>query len=331
MKEYARTNGLHVSTTYANRLVVDVTGPAAAVEHAFHVQLHTYQHPTEGRQFFAPDSEPTVDVALPVADITGLNNYSLPHPKIHRHSVPPGTVARGGTAPDGVSYLGQDLRNAYAPGVTLNGTGQTVGLFQFDGFSSINVLDYEDLLPGKPRVPLTTVLLDGFDGSQNGGEGKVCLDIEVAIGLATNLTQVMIFEGELQNSILSAMVSSNMVKNLSCSWGWSDGPNATTDSLFKNMAAQGQSFFNASGDTDAFVAGSDNDVDSVAQDNAPSSCPFITQVGGTVLTMNGSGASFASETVWNERTANPSGGDWGSSGGISTYYSITNCPAADQS
>ena len=38
--------------------------------------------------------------------------------------------------------------------------------------------------------------------------------------------------------------------------------------------------------------------------------------------MNGSGASYASETVWNERTINANGGNWGSSGGISTYYPI---------
>ena len=38
--------------------------------------------------------------------------------------------------------------------------------------------------------------------------------------------------------------------------------------------------------------------------------------------MNGTGASFASEIVWNDRTVNANGGNWGSSGGISTYYSI---------
>ena len=38
--------------------------------------------------------------------------------------------------------------------------------------------------------------------------------------------------------------------------------------------------------------------------------------------MNGTGASYASETVWNDRTLNANGGNWGSSGGISTYYAI---------
>src|SRR5450432_3863627 len=40
VKDFARTNGLTVTTTYGNRLVLDVTGPATAVEKAFHVTLH---------------------------------------------------------------------------------------------------------------------------------------------------------------------------------------------------------------------------------------------------------------------------------------------------
>src|SRR5580700_3492691 len=60
VKNFAAANGLTVVETHRNRLLVDVTGPAAAVEKAFHITLHTYQHPTEARQFFAPDTEPTV-------------------------------------------------------------------------------------------------------------------------------------------------------------------------------------------------------------------------------------------------------------------------------
>ena len=59
-----------------------------------------------------------------------------------------------------------------------------------------------------------------------------------------------------------------------------------------------------------------NSVDDPNGYNAPSSSPYITQVGGTTLTMNGTGASFASETVWNW------GGGQGSSGGVSSYYPI---------
>ena len=75
------------------------------------------------------------------------------------------------------------------------------------------------------------------------------------------------------------------------------------------MAAQGQSFFNATGDSDAFTG-------SIP---FPSDSTNITEVGGTTLT-TGTGATYSSETVWNWGLQ--SGSYVGSSGGISTYYPI---------
>src|ERR1039457_1096374 len=48
----------------------------------------------------------------------------------------------------------------------------------------------------------------------------------------------------------------------------------------------------------------------------PSAAPNLTSVGGTELIMNGSGASYASETVWNQ------GGGEGSSGGVNANYAF---------
>src|SRR5436305_3730859 len=57
---FAEANGLTVADTHPNRVVLDVEGSASNVEQAFHVTLRTYQHPTEARDFFAPDAEPSV-------------------------------------------------------------------------------------------------------------------------------------------------------------------------------------------------------------------------------------------------------------------------------
>src|SRR5208282_5496145 len=46
VKDFARAKGLAVTGTYGNRLLLDVTGSAAAVEKAFHITLRTYRHPT---------------------------------------------------------------------------------------------------------------------------------------------------------------------------------------------------------------------------------------------------------------------------------------------
>ena len=87
--------------------------------------------------------------------------------------------------------------------------------------------------------------------------------------------------------------------------------------VFLQMAAQGQSFFAASGDGDAFSGAL----------LAPDDDPHITTVGGTTLTMNGSAASYSSETVWNWHYRPPAwfgggNGYWGSGGGISTRDGI---------
>ena len=72
VRDFARTNGLVVTGTYGNRLLLDVAGPVTAVENAFHVTLRTYRHPTENRDFFAPDTEPTVDCGIASGGYPGL-------------------------------------------------------------------------------------------------------------------------------------------------------------------------------------------------------------------------------------------------------------------
>ena len=60
--------------------------------------------------------------------------------------------------------MGYDFRNAYAPGATQTGSGQTVGLLEFDaGFYQSDIMDYE-IMAGLPSVPVQPVLLDGYDG-----------------------------------------------------------------------------------------------------------------------------------------------------------------------
>jgi subtilase family serine protease len=330
--DFAKTNGLMVTGTHSNRVLLDVSGSVVNIEKAFHVTLRLYQHPQENRKFFAPDAEPSVDLDVSLADISGLSDYSLPHPKSIRFepSAITSVVTPKTGSGSGGTYVGTDFRNAYAPGTGLNGAGQMVGLVEFDGFYSNDIVAYENLLPGSPRVPLKTVLLDGFSGNPGSGNAEVSLDIEMAIAMAPGLAKIVVFEGNpasehfIPNDVLNSMAASNLVRNLSCCWGWSGGPQTTTENIFLEMAAQGQSFFNASGDLDAFTVGSNSvyGVDNPSVDGSPSSSPNITQVSGTTLTMSGLGTAYASETVWNRGYVAKDGQYEGSSGGISSYYSL---------
>jgi uncharacterized repeat protein (TIGR01451 family) len=318
---FAQANGLTVSGTHPNRVVLDVEGAVTDIEKAFHVKMRVYNHPTKARTFYAPDVEPSLDLAVTVLRISGLDNYTLPHPMVHQVAVDrvKNATPKSGSGPSG-SYMGKDFRAAYAPGVTLTGSGQMVGLVEFDGYYANDITAYE-ATNGLSNVTLKNVLLDGFNGTPttgpNSGNAEVALDIEMAISMAPGLSKVIVYEAGpngTPNDVLSQMVSDNQAKQLSCSWGWGGGPDATADQLFQQMAAQGQSFFSASGDSDAFVGDTSSQF--------PSDDPYITLVGGTTLTTTGAGGSYVSETVWNSGFVRSAMSYLGSSGGISTVYSI---------
>jgi uncharacterized repeat protein (TIGR01451 family) len=339
--DFAKSSGLVVTGTHPNRMVLDVQGNASDVERAFNVTLRTYHHPTENRDFFAPDVDPSVPSTLPVQDISGLDNYNRPYPNYRIKpasasaitakglKTTPTPEATTGSGPAG-DYIGNDFRNAYVPGTTLDGSGQTIALVQFDGYLLSDINEYESLA-GRTNVPLKNVLIDGFSGvpTGNGGEVEVSLDIEMVISMAPALTQVIVYEGNpdnfFPNDVLNRIATDNLARQASSSWSWTGGPSATTDQIFQEMALQGQTYYNAEGDQDAFTAGANsiNGVDNPDLPHAPGDSPYITEVGGTTLTMNGAGVSYASETVWNwDVRYGPAADGEGTCGGISSYYPI---------
>ncbi len=309
---FAKANGLTVTGTHPNRMLVDVNGPVANIESALHVTMRVYPHPKEARKFYAPDVEPSLDLAVPVLSIGGLDNYSLPRPRLQleRLNNAPQATPNSGSGPTG-GYMGSDFRAAYAPDVTLNGTGQVVGLLQFDGYTASDITYYENQA-GLPSVTLSNVLIDGASGNPSGGGGEVevSLDIEMAISMAPGLSEVMVYMAPNPSpweDLLNRMANDNVAKQLSCSWYEPGGAaKPTCDQIFQQMAAQGQSFFNASGDYDAYTG----------LISFPGDTPYLTQVGGTTLSTTGPGGPWASETVWNW------GNGIGSGGGISTQYPI---------
>jgi subtilase family serine protease len=313
--DFARTNGFTITGLHPNRMLLDVDGAVGDIEEALHVTMRVYQHPTQARTFYAPDMEPSIDFAGPVLHISGLDNYILPHPLLH--PVPSNgstnATANAGSGPYG-TYMGRDFRAAYAPGVALTGSGQAVGLVEFDDYYTNDITAYE-ASNGLPNVTLTNVLVDGFTGPPDGASDEVSLDIEMAISMAPGLSQVIVYEGYVPDDVLNSMATGNQAKQLSCSWGWSGDQDATLDQIFQEFAAQGQSFFQASGDSDAY--GGANFI------FQPADNPYITVVGGTTLTTTGPGGSWASETTWNWGVEYyPYGNGIGSSGGISTDYAI---------
>lgn len=297
--EFARNAGLTVESTYENRMVLDVSGSVGVINKAFNVDLKAFKHPSEARQYFAPSSRPLVPASLEIQDIQGLSDYFKPRPHLHKANASP----RVGNSPTG-SYIGSDFRKAYFPTTTLTGAGQSVGLLEFDGYYTADITAYAQQA-GMTAVPLKNVLLNNFNGKAGANNGEVSLDIDMAMAMAPGLSNIVVYEGNLPNSMLSKMTKDTYVKQFSSSWSWGLGVDTTTDQLFQQLAAQGQSFYEASGDSGAYTG----------QIDTPSDNPYITVVGGTTLTTSSSG-NWSSETTWNW------GGGTSTGGGISTDYTI---------
>jgi subtilase family serine protease len=116
------------------------------------------------------------------------------------------------------------------------------------------------------------------------------------------------------------MITNMQIKQFSTSWGM--GQDNVVEQDFQIMQAQGQTFFSACGDGDAYV---NNNIFYPADDTN------ITSVGGTQLTLTATGNSYMSEAVWNTgldapawccNGQNSNTAYWGSGGGVNTAYSI---------
>src|SRR5260370_13043917 len=85
------------------------------------------------------------------------------------------------------------------------------------------------------------------------------------------------------------MATGNAAKVLSSSWGWNPEDAASDDPIFQEFAAQGQSFVSASGDAGQFNS---------STYFFPGVDPYVTEVGGTVLTTKGPGGAWSAESGW---------------------------------
>jgi subtilase family serine protease len=304
--QYARSNGLTVVGGSRDGMDVQVKGPVSAVQTAFHVNLHTYQHPTDNRIFYAPDREPTVNLPFNLWHISGLDNYSIPHPLFVKksdyaaaHGIAADKVVSHATTGSGpsASFLGSDMRAAYYGGTALTGAGQNLGLFEFLGTDLADLNTYFKNVGQTNKVPVTVLSTDGTStscvDSRAGGDcddTEQTLDMTQAIGMAPGLSSLVMYVGSTDTAIISAMTTHNpLPTTIGCSWGWTPADPSTLNPYFEKMAAQGQTFFAASGD---------NSTWSKRNEAWPADNAYVVSVGGTDLTTSKAAGPWKSETAW---------------------------------
>lgn len=321
---YAQSQGLSVTGTHSNRLILDIAGPSAAVERAFATRLLRFTRP-DGSTFRAPDREPAVpgQLAGSVAGIVGLDDQIRMHPHLRMPSTAAAEPSETGTGHNG-GLTPSDIKTAYnLAGTSLTGAGQTLALFELDGYVASDITTYEDSFT-LPHVPLTNVLVDTADGSAGDGRDEVTLDIELQVALASGVSGIRVYEApNTDQGVLhgyNQIATDDSASVVSTSWGLDEVNTGSSfaqqeSQIFTEMATQGQSIFAASGDSGAY---DDQDNANLLAVDDPASQPMVTGVGGTALTTNGPGGAWMSETTWNTRRNPPDGGG----GGISTLWTI---------
>jgi kumamolisin len=303
---FAKENGFTVTGGSRDGMEVQVRGPVSAVESAFHVNMVTYRHPSEDRTFYSPDREPTVDLPFNLWHISGLDNYSIPHPLYvsksdyaRAHGIYPDAVVTHATTGSGpsASFLGSDMRAAYYGSTTLTGAGQNLGLFEYLGTDLADLTTYYKNVGQTNKVPITLLSTDGTSTScvysQAGGycdDTEQNLDMTQALGMAPGLASLVMYIGSVDTAIISAMTThSPLPTTIGCSWGWTPADPSTLDPYFKKMSAQGQNFFAASGDSSTW---------SRNNEAWPADDAYVVSVGGTDLITASAGGPWKSETGW---------------------------------
>lgn len=309
LSSYLTQNGFIIESIEPNRMIIKVSGEIKDINRVFNTEIYNYQD-ENGEQFYAPAYELQVDQQLPILSVLGLENRVKAR---SYHKMMEATQAVPGFEP-------AEIKKAYSLSSSLNGKGQTLALFQLDGFTESDIRAYENAF-GIAHVPLQVIKVDGFSGAPGGGAGEVTLDIELMIALSPGVDKILVYEGPNTSSgvinTYNKIATDNLAKSVSSSWGLSERQSQGSsmqaeNQIFKQMAAQGQAMFAASGDSGAYDDGSNLGTDD------PSSQPFVVGVGGTTLSVNADG-SYLKETTWSSGNGP---GHQGGGGGISSVWSI---------
>jgi kumamolisin len=303
---FAKANGFKVIGGSIESRDVQFSAPVASVNKAFHITMGVYQHPTENRTFFSPDREPSADLPMQLWHISGLDNYSIPHPTLQRRDPkvnPEVSQAQTGSCPQ-ASFCGSDMRGAYYEGTALTGSGQNMALIELAGTDLADLTTY--YTGAKQTQPFTPTLIStgGYSTTclaKNGcDDTEQTLDMTQEMGMAPGATMLYMYVcGDAYGSgtfsetaCYAAMVTDKAAPlslQISCSWGWNPADPSTDDPYYEQMAAQGQSFFVAAGDSDAWNSGNFP---------YPAEDANIISVGGTDLTTKSAGGDWSSEVGW---------------------------------
>jgi hypothetical protein len=308
--------GLGLTTDQSSRFTLDAHGTSTQVAHGLGVSLTRYR--AHGAAFYATQNTPEIPSGLrgTVTSVLGLTNAPVESPQIASVQRPAASALRSqaattlsacATASQLAStangYTADKAGDAYGINTLLaagaSGTGMKIGVFELAQSSASDIGTYQSCFNLHNSV--SVVPIDGGGSVDSDGTVEADIDIEQVATQAPNATLVS-YEGP--NSLTGAVdvwrtiVSDDQATVVSNSWGLCESEDSdeisAVDPLLEQAATQGQAVFSGSGDDgseDCFDPPVDSDT-SLAVDY-PASNPWVTGVGGTSLSLNGT------EVVWN--------------------------------
>ncbi len=352
---YLSARGFKLVEGSANRLTLTVRGMRAQADNAFAIHIGDYR--LGDRKFYANDKDPAAParIASSIQAVAGLSDLARPRNVVAAWGLPGALsadlckaiwsglnsllIAAGTNGLGGTGWLNSGCPNRYnfnwntkkydatpdPPGLRNNdGTGQTVGLIEFDTFQLSDVADFLTLI-GAPPAEIGNVTEVKVNGGAVPGpnQDEVLLDIDTVLTVAPG-AQVVVYDSPFAGPRVSFQTLFNAAIDggstiISNSWTYCEDQTTladvqSIDSIFQAAAVAGISVFNGSGDTGSTcLDGSANTV------GVPADSPNATAVGGS-STAGGSGYTYGPETWWNGVDSNPPTGQGGF--GVSQLFPV---------
>ena len=305
-QSFLTSAGLKLVSSPSSTLVL-ATGTASQVEAAFHTSINDYRSP-DGQVFYANGTNALLPGSLSgnVIGVLGLTNAVSQNSQRRVADSKPGQSPNL-PPPYGGGPYGRGLTPSQIAGIYDStsvykqlhdrGQGITLGLFELSGYTQSDIGAYENYF-GLRHVPLQNrPVLGGpipIGGALDYAAGEVELDIELQIEMAQGAQAVLVYNAPNTEIGVVAeylqMAKDNQADSMSTSWGQCEYLDTTSIRLgefqaLSQMATQGQSLFDASGDNGAYdcLPYTDSNLTgtNALQVDDPGSQPYITAVGGT--------------------------------------------------
>jgi len=315
-KSFLTQAGLHLLASSAPTMLL-ATGTTSQVEAAFHTQINDYS--TKTGTYYANSTNVQVPTSLStsVLGVLGMTNVPLESSGDVTDVTPgstPNVAPPYGGGPFGSGLTPSQIRGIYDADpvyTTLKdkGQGETLAVYELSGYTRKDITKYENVYH-LPHANITNIPVLGGPmpitpgGSPDYGAGEVSIDIELQIALAPGMKQLLVYESP--NTEVGALAQylqiaqDNKADSISTSWSiaceYFVNPQITQaeNSIFLQMAAQGQSIFADSGDWGSYGCSLYGILPTPAsqelQVGDPSNQPYVTSAGGTSFRLPDKGA-----------------------------------------